>query len=265
MEKFKHVSRELFTNFNEVVYYDDPHKYFLNDQELVSVTTLIHKYQEEFDSEYWSDYKSNEHNLPKNKILQAWDFINKKGTMKGSIIHDYVENKLLNKVFEYPKQKILNEFGFDPIWEEYIITKKHVDKFLNDSKGKLIPIKTELIVYDKESLIGGMCDVLFYNVKANEFQLWDHKTNKELTFENKQQYLKDELSILEASDIEIYSLQLESYKYIIEKNTSIRLGNSYIVWYSHNNNKYEVIPTYNREYYIEQIFKNRINSLTHDK
>ncbi|MFW6219886.1 MAG: hypothetical protein ACOC33_03520 [bacterium] len=261
MDKFKHVSRELFTNFNEVIYYDEPHKYYLGNKELISVTTLIHKYVNEFDSHYWSDYKADQLNIPQEKVLEAWEFINKKGTMKGSIIHDYAENRLLNKVFEYPKEKILNEFGFDPIWEEYLITKKHVDKFIEDIRGKLIPIKTELILYDKEALIGGMCDILFYNVKHDEFQIWDHKTNKDLSFDNNGKYLDGELSVLGESDIEIYSLQLETYKQIIERNTSIKLGKSYIVWYSHNNENYEIIPTYNRKYYIEQMFNERIKAI----
>ena len=76
-------------------------------------------------------------------------------------------------------------------WSEYEITKKHVDKFYNDVRDKLIPIKTELVVFDKETLIGGMLDILFYNVKAKEFQIWDWKTNKKFTIENKDKYLLD--------------------------------------------------------------------------
>ena len=43
------------------------------------------------------------------------------------------------------------------------------------------------------------------------------------------------LSTLTDSDLEMYSLQLEAYKYIIEKNTSIKLGKSFLIWVSHNN------------------------------
>ena len=54
---------ELFTAFNDIKFYDEPHKYFVNNKELISVTTLIHKYQEKFDEDYWSEYKANEHNI----------------------------------------------------------------------------------------------------------------------------------------------------------------------------------------------------------
>ena len=252
------VPTKLFTTFKDVTFYDVPHKYFIDGKELISVTTLIHKYQEEFDEDYWADYKGNQYNLTVNQVKRAWNFINKKGTIKGSAIHDYAENMFQNKVFEYPLQFILNEFGFDPVSIEYNITKKHVDKFYNDVHGKLIPIRTEFVVYDRESLIGGMLDMLFYNVKVGEFQIWDWKTNKKFSREEKGRHLLNELCMIEDCDLELYSLQLGLYKYIIEKNTGIKLGKSYLVWFSHNNPTYEIIEAKDMSYYIDIIVDNRI-------
>ena len=255
------IPHQLFTAFNDVTFYDEPHKYYVDDKELISVTTIIHQYQEKFNEDYWSQYKADQFRLSQRQILRAWNFINKKGTIKGTAIHDYAENLFQNKKFEYPLQTILDEFGFDPIKIEYNITKKHVDKFYSDVRGKLIPIKTEFIVFDRESLIGGMLDILFYNVKAKEFQIWDHKTNKDFTFEMKSRHLSGDLYMIEDCDLELYSLQLEMYKQIIEKNVPIKLGKSYIVWFSHNNDNYKVIETKNREYHTKTIIKNRIQEL----
>lgn len=252
---------ELYTNFNDIIYYDEPHKYYVKDEQYISVTTLIHKYQEPFDEDYWSEFKANEYALTKEEVLRAWRFINRKGTMKGSIIHDYVENLLLNKIFKYPKNDIIKEFGFDPILKEYEITKNHVNNFYEVSKNKLIPVKTELVVYDKIAKIAGMLDILFYNVTAGEFQIWDNKTNKKLTTENKEQRLKGDLCLLEDCDLEIYSLQLQLYKKLIERNTSIKLGKSYIIWFSHNNEDFKIIECKDREYYVNQIIDNRIKEL----
>jgi hypothetical protein len=255
------IPHELFTTFNDVTFYDEPHEYYINGKKLISVTTLIHTYQEEFNEEYWSEYKGNQFNIKPQEIVRAWKFINKKGTIKGSAIHDYTENLFQNKEFEYPKELILNEFGFDPIWNEYQTTKKHVDKFYKDVHDRLIPIKTEFVVYDKESLIGGMLDMIFYNVKANEFQIYDWKTNKDFTNEMKSRHLLNDLYMLEDCDLEIYSLQLELYKQIIEKNIPIKLGKSYIVWFSHNNDNYKIIETKDRQFYVGKIIEKRIESL----
>jgi len=256
------IPHELFTAFDDVTYYDEPHKYYVDGKPLISVTTLIHRYQEDFDEELWSARKSaNYGNVSQMEVKRAWRFINKKGTMKGSIIHDYAERKFQNKVFEYPKKLILDEFGFDPIKIEYDVTKKHVDKFYDDVRGRLIPIKTEFVMYDKEALIAGMCDIIFWNVKAQEYQIWDWKTNKEFSFEEGERYLSEELYMLQDCDLEIYSLQLQLYKEIIERNTSIKLGKSYLVWLSHNNDNYKIIETKERKYYANVIINNRLEEV----
>lgn len=253
--------QELFTAFNDVTYFDEPHKYYVDKNQLISVTTLIHRYQEDFDEEYWSADKAGHYGMSQSEVKRLWRFINKKGTMKGSAIHDYAENKFQNKIFTYPKQQILNEFGFDPIRIEYDMTQKHVDKFYNDCYGKLIPVKTELVMFDRELLIGGMCDIIFWNVKAQEFQIWDWKTNKEFTTEQADRYLSEELYLLQDCDMEIYSLQLEMYKQIIQRNTSIKLGKSYIVWFSHNNDDYRIMETKNREYFVNVMLSHRKEEL----
>jgi hypothetical protein len=255
------IPSEIFTAFNNITFYDEPHKYFLDNKELISVTTLIHQYQEEFNEDYWSNYKGEQFNISQKEILRAWKFINNKGTIKGSAIHDYAENLFENKKFEYPKDMILKEFGFDPVINEYNITKRHVDKFYNDVHGKLIPVKTEYVVYDKESMIAGMLDILFYNIKMKEFQIWDWKSNKDFTYEMSSRHLLNDLFMLEDCDLELYSLQLEMYKQIIEKNVPIKLGKSYIVWFSHNNDDYKIIETKDRKYYVSQIISNRIAQL----
>ena len=118
-----------------------------------------------------------------------------------------------------------------------------------------------MIVYDPESLICGMLDILFYNVKTGEFQIWDWKTNKKFDKEMKSRHFQDKLYMLEDSDLEIYSIQLAMYKLIIEKITGIKLGKSYVVWFSHNNDSYEVIECKNREYYAKLIMGDRIAEL----
>jgi len=249
------VPLELYTAFNDVKFYDEPHKYYIDNTELISVTTLIHKYQNDFDVDYWSEYKASQFNVTQDEIKRAWNFINKKGTLKGSLIHSYAENLFQNKIYEYPTDLVLNTFGFDPIKKEYDITKKYIDNFYRDTFDKLIPIKTEIVLCDKDYKIGGMIDILFYNKKMNEFQIWDYKTNKDFTYENKRNNLLFELSDLEDCDLEIYSLQLSLYKYLIEKNTSIKLGESYLIWMSHNNDNYKIIKTKDRTEYIEKILK----------
>ena len=53
--------------------------------------------------------------------------------------------------------------------------------------------------------------------------------------------LEGVLSHLPDCELAIYSLQLSTYRYLIEKNTNIKLGDSYIVWFNEENPSYELI------------------------
>jgi ATP-dependent exoDNAse (exonuclease V) beta subunit len=256
MGKIPPIPSELFTTFNDVTYFDEPHKYYVGEKQLTSVTTLIHRYEDEFDEDYWARYKADEYGIEPEDVKEAWRFINERATTLGSITHDYAENLYLNKVFPYPKDKVLAHFGYDPIYERFEITKSHVDKFYKHSKNKLIPIRTEFVVFCLQYFIGGMVDLLFYNVKAGEFQIWDWKTNSNpKAFEDSDQYMDGIFCELKNTDLNKYSIQLSTYKYIIEKYTGIKLGKSYLVWISPKNPSYEVIECIDYTSYVEEMFK----------
>lgn len=250
------IPSDLYTKFNDVTYYDEPHEYYVNGEKYTSVTTLIHKFQNEFDEEYWSSYISEKTGLSKSNVKLGWKHINEVGTIKGSTAHDYAENLFLNKVFPYPKQKVIDHFGYDAIWDQYLKTKNHIDNFYNATKNKLIPIKTELVVYYPKYKLAGMVDLLVWNVKEQEFQIWDYKTNKDFTYESEYgEHLNNCLSILQDCDLEIYSLQLSTYKHIIEQMTNVKIGKCYLVWVSHRNENFKIIQTKNREFYVKQMLE----------
>lgn len=237
------IPHQLFTSFNNITYHDDVHKYYHdNGKQFTSVTTLLHKYASPFEEEYWSEYKGDQHGIPSKDVLNGWQFMNDVATYKGSAIHDYAENKFLNKVFPYPEEKIKARFGYDPVKPLFDANKKQVDGFYDKVKNKLIPIRTELIVYDEKSMISGMVDLLVYNIKYKEFQIWDYKTNKAYRKVDDAKYkMTGILGHLYDCEHTIYSLQLSLYKYIIEKITGLKLGKSYLVWFHQDNPSYQII------------------------
>lgn len=255
------IPTELFTAFNDVKYYDEPHKYYLDGEQLTSVTGLLGKYKDGFEEEKWAKIKGDEFGLSPLDMKKAWNFVKNKGTLKGSIVHDYLENKFLNKIFPYPYDTVIKTFGYDAIRPEYERSVQHADKFYDDSFGKLIPLKTELVLYDREHKMGGMIDMIFYNVKAKEIQIWDWKTNKDFEFSSNYR-MKGVLQTLEKSDLEVYSLQLNAYKHMIQRNTSIKIGKCFLVWFSHRNPTYKVIECKDRMFYVNKMFEDHKFSLT---
>lgn len=241
------IPPQIFTKFNDIKFIDKSHQYFLNKRLLTSVTTWIHKFQEPFDEDYWSLRKAEELGISQAEMKAEWDAINLKSQIKGTCIHNYIENLFNNKIFDFPSSSELPKNIHEEVHEEFIKIRQFIDNFYVDTKGKLIPIKNEYVMYDPELGIAGMTDMLFYNVRYDYFQIFDWKTNKRLRTESEfGKKLKGPLSHLDDCEMEIYSLQLSTYRYIIERNIPIKLGPGYIVWFHEKNSNYKLIPIRDR-------------------
>ena len=134
-----------------VAFNDQEHIYWnVNDNKrYVSVTTLIHRYTQEFDKEFWSSYKALEKLLPKksweiekksllntkkfNKellslydidendfnavqqdILDAWDEENRKSCERGTKIHSEIENSFYDHPTDISLKKLQLIFHIIP-------------------------------------------------------------------------------------------------------------------------------------------------------
>lgn len=283
-EKIPNTS-DLFHKFNKIKFHDDIHKYYVGDKNLISVTTILHKYQEPFDQYYWSEIKAQEYGLTQQEVIDMWAAWNVKSTTKGSLVHNYAELKFNNKVFAYSqdfvdkrlgkknteilktypilledkiKSNVISKMEYYTIKEEYSKVIKFVDKFYEDTFQKLIPIKTEFIVYDELWGLSGMMDIIFWNVKKKCFQIWDWKTNKDFTTKNEfNKMLKYPLFKLEDTHFNIYSLQLSAYKAIVERNTDIKIEGLYTVWLNEVNDNYKIFECEDHsKTYIPRLIEN---------
>ena len=237
---------EKMSVFDNIIFNEDIHKYTIDGKSTTSVTQLIHTL-EEFDAELQSERTANKRRLAgetdctAQKVLAEWKQKALISTEKGTLVHKYIENYLSHKIEKYPKNHMLDVFNKkDPIEANYKKIIPMVNKFYKDMLGKMIPLKSEFIVGDNEFLLCGMIDQLFYNKKSKKIEIWDWKTNTEFTLTSKYKLLYP-LDYISNSKLDVYSLQLSLYKYIIMKNTGLELGDSFIAWFSENNDSYRVL------------------------
>ena len=189
-----------------VAFSEDSHTYWnVNDNEkYISVTTLIHKFTQPFDKDFWSAYKALEKLIPKDSwavekksllsskkfdkdildlynisesefnetqqgILDDWDNENRKSCERGTKIHEEIEHSFYND----PHDISLQKFGIGGKFE----CKKDYSEL--DLEYGVYP---EYLIYRESDdgilRIAGQVDLIIKS--GNEITIVDHKTNKKI-------------------------------------------------------------------------------------
>ena len=239
-----------------------------------SVTTLIGKYENEFDKEFVSRYKALErllpsdvwkkekgsiwknHKIPKDflevydidenelngvqqDILDEWDTINKESCERGTKIHAALENAF----YKAGNAVNLSKFG---IGGKFVCKKDYSEL---DLEYGVYP--EYLIYYDNPKIdlhIAGQIDLLIKN--GNDIIIGDHKTNKKLDFKSfydssirSTKKMKYPLTNIEDCNLWHYYLQLSTYAWMIQKiNPDFNIKRLFIYHFDHEGNEtlYEV-------------------------
>lgn len=233
-----------------VAFNNDEHCYWnVNDnKKYISVTTLIHRFTQPFDKEFWSAYKALEKLIPKeswpmekksllntkmidkeiltlynisendfNKtqqdILDAWDEENRKSCERGTKIHEELENSFYKEAHDISLQK----FGIGGKFE----CKKDYSEL--DLEYGVYP---EYLIYRESDdgilRIAGQVDLIIKS--GNEITIVDHKTNKKIeqksgfnTSTRSNVKMKYPLNNLMDCNFYHYTMQLSTYAWMLQK------------------------------------------------
>ena len=252
-----HEFFEKIDVFNKISFDEDWHSYKLDGCRTVSVTKVTGSIVPPFEKEKKAAEKAakltaEDTPTTPEQLIDEWDLNNLIARAKGSAVHKYIEMTIANKVQKYPLDIVENEFNrcLDPVtklprFNEHIhkvkplyhSCVKHVNQFLADIRGKMYPVRSELVIGSPKYMVCGMIDQLFYNVKSGGFEIWDWKTNTKFDTESNFKLSKP-YDYLDQCKLVEYSLQLHCYKRIFEEETGIEIKNCYLCWYS------EAQPTY---------------------
>ena len=269
----------------DVAFSEKSHTYWnVNDNEkYISVTTLIGKYENEFDKEFWSAYKALERLIPQDswkiekksllntrkfdkeilsiyniteldfnkeqqKILDEWQLENIKSCERGTKIHSAFENAM----YDAGANVSLKKFGIGGKFE----CDKGRTK-LDLENGVYPEYLISRVSPDGVLRLAGQIDLLVKN--GNDIYIIDYKTNKKIDqhsfFDSKSkktQKMKYPLNNIEDCNFWHYTLQLSTYAWMIEKiNPNFNIKDLIIVHYDHNNKQ----TIYHLEYLKEDVEK----------
>lgn len=232
----------LWSKFNQYMFYEKEHYYTFNGERVkTSVTQFVGSLSPLFDKESISKKISINSGIPQEEILAEWQKAADISCTLGTMFHLRSELYAQGKQFELdysPAEKL----GYREEVEERMTKLIPMqNKFFENSHGKLIPLKTEFTV-GLGKYIAGNIDLLAWNEKDQEIQVWDYKTNKKINMKNDfHKKMLYEFSNLDDCEFCHYSVQLNIYKAILERVLNIKIGKCYIIWFNENNESYQTI------------------------
>ena len=271
-----------------VKYNDEEHLYWNDDGKFISVTTLIHRYEQPFDEDFWSSYKAlekllskeqfkferpglldtqkfdlpymldaydfseDEFNEVKQNILDEWQRSRIESCERGTKIHSKMENLFLDK-----KKTDLKRFGiggkFDVNTNQSL---ENLNKDLLDIEKGVFP---EYLVYrvskDKKFRLAGQIDLLIKD--GNDIYIIDYKTNKSIDekshFDNrtkKNKMMQYPLNNLMDCNKMHYTLQLSTYAWMLQQiNPEFKIKHLWLIHFDHNGGETE----YELEYLKDEV------------
>jgi len=218
----------------------------------ISVTGFIKSFFEEFDADgviqknygkWQSDKNSKYYGLSVEEIKNSWRKNAEDASNQGSKLHKDIE-AFYNDI----------EFYNDSIEFNFFLN-------LNDRlKGKYRPYRTEWTIFDEETKLAGSVDMC-YTDEADNFYLFDWKRSKQIKKENHYRKGKHPLNHLDDANYWHYALQLNIYKYILEKNYIKVISSMYLVRLHSNQEDYEVISIPDLTAEVNLMLKERIHKI----
>lgn len=236
-----------------ITFEEGPHVYTINgDSNYLSVTSWNHSHFSHFDADKIIDKMMSSYRWPQSKyygktkdeIKAGWELNGKLASEAGTEMHLNIE-KFYNNVLVGDDGKNAIEF-------------KYFEKF-NDDYGHLKPYRTEWMIYDEELKFAGSVDMLFENDDGT-LEIYDWKRSKEIKMSNRwQSGLTKCVCHLPDCNYYHYSLQLNTYKVLLERNYDVKINGMYLVCLHPNNNNgsYQRIKVDDMSREISDLFRLR--------
>lgn len=167
------------------------------------------------------------------EVARKWEEESNFGKDKGSSVHDYLENRAQRKVMGFKKSHRPWIEQAEEFW------RKH------DRSG-VIFTECEVVVADKEKPVAGMIDRIDY-MDGIGVRIVDYKSDKDLNDTNQYNKMLPPFDHLYQNPINEYSIQVNIYADIVERNTPWLVSEIILVnitdenWSVHKINRIQVL------------------------
>lgn len=228
----KKIRQRLLKTFEAIDFVEDTHTYYLNGEQLPSVSSLLKNFYEEFDSYNIGIKYAGKMNLNPEDVWKAWGGNNKLATDKGHRVHLFGENYARWRYFgigDKPEVNCKQTLG--------------IVQFYNHIPEYLVPVGIELMMYSEEFGYSGTCDGLFLDTRNNTLVLYDYKTNQELFGDSKPLFHVNESFNLLQNNYGKYCLQFSYYQLLLQLQ-GFKVSGRVLVWLDEDKDNKKLYKTF---------------------
>jgi len=248
LKQVNHHERDDFITFTEA-----NHNYTIGDgkTKFISTTTFIHTLFAPFDADIvitnmmngkkWTSSKY--YGMTREEIKREWANKARQSSSDGTGLHQYVE-LFMNQSRVLPEwcETLESDYTHKELLEMYETTnKEHFSGIYNTREWEyflqfvsnypdLKPYRTEWMIYDEECKIAGSVDMIYVNPDGS-LSIYDWKrclTIEKTTGWNKYG-IEECINHLPDTNFWHYSLQLNIYKNILERNYGVEISQLFLV------------------------------------
>ena len=245
-----------------LIFIESIHKYTLVSfpyVRLISVTSFLHDCFEDFDADkviekLVTNPRCKYFNRSIEEIKSEWKSANLLGTELHAKIEDFMNNAKIS--YPYSHKDLLINYGVGGKDED-----KGWDLFLEFAKTfeDKIPYRTEWRIYCEELQIAGSLDMAYLNPDGT-ISIFDWKRTTDL---DKRSGFRNKMSLkfpetVPDTKFHKYSLQLNLYKAIIEKNYGLKVKELVLVGLHPTQQKFELHHCVDYSKEVEQLFQERL-------
>lgn len=253
------IKNKIQQAFGKYTFIEDGHYYLCNGKRVgISTTGLISQYEQEFDSDTISQIVADKRGISQQEVLEEWRIENLHSTIKGSMIHEFAQSLWEGKEYEFDYSSVPPEIDLDRLKSDIEKLIPQAINFYNDYKDMYEFIGCEIYLGDEEYDECGATDQMMLNKLTGGIVIIDYKTNKKIEYESyKHKKMLVPLHKFDDCNYVHYSFQLGDYKFKFEKNTNLKVDETFIVYFNINADNYEIIEPLRMEEEVEKILNIR--------
>lgn len=253
------IKNKIQQAFGKYTFIENGHYYLCNGKRVgISTTGLIGQYEQKFDKDTISQMVANKRGISQQEVLEEWRIENLHSTIKGSFIHEFAQSLWEGKEYKFDYSNVPKEIDLDKLKSDIEKLIPQAINFYNDYKDMYELIGCEIYLGDEDFDECGATDQMMLNKYTGGITIIDYKTNKKIEYESyKHKKMLVPLHKFDDCNYIHYSFQLGDYKFKFEKNTNLKVDETFIVYFNVNADNYEIIEPLNMEKEVEDILEIR--------